>query len=63
MPRERDGFIPLGDVTEAVELPGNRALTNRAAAPSSATSLHPARPGDAARGRERSGRAQNFVVD
>ena len=30
MPRKRDGFIPLGDITEAVELPGDRALTRRA---------------------------------
>ena len=33
MPRKRDGFVPLGDVAEAVELPGDRALTHRAAAP------------------------------
>ena len=26
MPRKRDGFIPLGDITEAVELPGDRAV-------------------------------------
>ena len=32
MPRKRDGFIPLVDVAGAVELPGDRALTNRAAA-------------------------------
>ena len=31
MPRKRDGFIPLGDVAEAVALPGDRALTHRAA--------------------------------
>ena len=29
MPRKRDGFVPLGDVTEAVALPGDRALTHR----------------------------------
>ena len=33
MPRKRDEFVPLGDVAEAVELPGGRALTRRAAAP------------------------------
>ena len=32
MPRKRDGFVPLGAVAEAVALPGDRALTNRAAA-------------------------------
>ena len=33
MPRkQQDGFIPLGDVAEAVVLPGDRALTHRAAA-------------------------------
>ena len=32
MPRKRDGFVPLGDVAEAVKLPGDRALTNHAAA-------------------------------
>ena len=30
MPRKRDGFIPLGDVSQAVALPGDRALTHRA---------------------------------
>ena len=33
MPRKRDGFVPLGDVAGAVELPGGRILTHRAAAP------------------------------
>ena len=33
MPRKRDGFVPLGDVAEAVELPGGHALTRRAVAP------------------------------
>ena len=33
MPRKRDGFVPLGDVTEAVALPGDRALTHCGAAP------------------------------
>ena len=33
MPGKRDGFIPLGDVAEAVELPGGRTLTHRADAP------------------------------
>ena len=33
MPRKRDGFIPLGDVAEAVELPGGHALASRAVAP------------------------------
>ena len=33
MPRKRDGFIPLGDVAEAVEPPGGRALASRADAP------------------------------
>ena len=32
MPCKRDGFVPLGDVAEAVKLPGVRALTNHAAA-------------------------------
>ena len=32
MPRKRDGFVPLGDVAEAVELSGGRALTTSAAA-------------------------------
>ena len=32
MSRKRDGFVPLGDVAEAVKLPGDRALTNHAAA-------------------------------
>ena len=32
MPRKRDGFVPLGDVAEAVELPDGRALTHRSAA-------------------------------
>ena len=27
MPRKRDGFVPLGDVAEAVALPGDHALT------------------------------------
>ena len=31
-PQKRDGFVPLGDVAEAVELPGGHALTHRAAA-------------------------------
>ena len=30
MPRTRDGFVPLGDVSQAVALPGDRALTHRA---------------------------------
>ena len=34
MTRTRDGFVPLGDVAEAVALPGDRALTYRAAATS-----------------------------
>ena len=33
MPRKRDGFVPLGDVAEAVALPGDRALAHRVAAP------------------------------
>ena len=33
MPRKRDGFVPLGDVAGAVDLPGGRILTPRAAAP------------------------------
>ena len=33
MPRKRDRFVPLGDVAGAVELPGGRARTHRAAAP------------------------------
>ena len=32
MPRKRDGFVPLGDVAGAVELPGDHVLTHRAAA-------------------------------
>ena len=28
MPRKRDGFVPLGDVAEAVEFPSDRALTH-----------------------------------
>ena len=32
MPRKREGFVPLSDVAEAVELSGDRALTHRAAA-------------------------------
>ena len=32
MPRKREGFVPLSDVTEAVELSGDRALTHRVAA-------------------------------
>ena len=31
MPRKRDGFVPLGDVAEAVALSGDRALTHRTA--------------------------------
>ena len=31
MPHKRDGFVPLSDVAEAVELSGDRALTHRAA--------------------------------
>ena len=27
MPHKRDGFVPLGDITGTVELPGDRALT------------------------------------
>ena len=30
MLRTRDGFVPLGDVSQAVALPGDRALTHRA---------------------------------
>ena len=33
MPRKRNGFVPLGDVAGAIELPGGRVLTRRAAAP------------------------------
>ena len=33
MARKRDGFVPLGDVAGAVDLPGGRVLTHRAAAP------------------------------
>ena len=33
-PETRGGFVPIGDVAGAVELPGDRALTNLAAAPS-----------------------------
>ena len=33
MARKRDGFVLLGDVAGAVELPGRRGLTHRAAAP------------------------------
>ena len=33
MPCTRDGFVPLGDVDEAVELPGGHALARRAVAP------------------------------
>ena len=33
MQRRRNGFIPLGDVAEAVELPGCHALTRRASTP------------------------------
>ena len=33
MSRKRDEFIPLGDVAEAVELSGDRALASRAVAP------------------------------
>ena len=33
MPRKRDGFVPLGDVAEAVKLPGDRALARRADTP------------------------------
>ena len=33
MERKRSGFVPLGDVAEAVELPGGRVLTHRAASP------------------------------
>ena len=29
MPRKRNGFIPLGDVAEAVELPGCHALEHQ----------------------------------
>ena len=32
MPRKRDGFVLLGDVAGAVELPGDHVLTHRAAA-------------------------------
>ena len=32
MPRKREGFVPLSDVAEAVELSGDRALTHRAGA-------------------------------
>ena len=27
MPRKRDGFVPIGDIAGAVELPDGRALT------------------------------------
>ena len=33
MPRKQDGFVPLGDVADAVELSGDRALTHSAASP------------------------------
>ena len=33
MKRKPDGFVPLGDVARAVELPGGRVLTSRASAP------------------------------
>ena len=33
MPRKRDGFIPLGDVAEAVALPCDRSMTLRTSAP------------------------------
>ena len=33
MPRERDGFVPLGDVADAVELSGDRVLARRADTP------------------------------
>ena len=33
MPRKRDGFVPLGDVAGAVELPGGHALARCAVAP------------------------------
>ena len=33
MARKRDGFVPIGDVAGAVELPGGRALTHHAATP------------------------------
>ena len=46
MPRKRDGVVPLGDVAGAVELPGGRALTHRAAASPGAASLHTPRPGE-----------------
>ena len=29
MPRERDGFVPLGDVADAVELSGDVPMTAR----------------------------------
>ena len=32
-PSKRDGFVPLGDVAEAVELSGDRALARRADTP------------------------------
>ena len=33
MLRKRDGFVSLGDVAEAVALPGDRALTHRDGGP------------------------------
>ena len=33
MPHKRDGFVPLGDIAGAVELPGDRALTPARGAP------------------------------
>ena len=54
MPRTRDGFVPLGDVSQAVALPGDRALNSPRRRVASATSLHTPRPGDAARAGERS---------
>ena len=33
MSNKRNGFVPIGDVAEVVELPGDRALTHRAVAP------------------------------
>ena len=54
MPRKRDGFVPLGDVAEAVELSGRSRPDHQRRRVAGTTFLHPARPGDAARERERS---------
>ena len=51
MKRKRDGFVPLGDVANMVELPDGCPPVRRRSA--GAASIHPVRLDDAVRRRER----------